>query len=235
MNQQPLIITIDGPAGTGKSTVAHCLANRLGLEFLDTGAMYRAAALLSLKNNIDVMDGKSLAAAIETAHLHFDWTSDPPKLLVHDCDVTSDIREREVSERVSQVAGRPEVRAVLVQAQRRIGAEHPRLVTEGRDQGSVVFPDAAVQFYLDARPEVRAKRRGDQLEAAGKQVDRQKLLVDIVRRDSLDSSRSDGPLIKPTGAIVIDTSEMTLEEVVDRLQWHVQREVNVDSNCGCSR
>jgi cytidylate kinase len=213
-----LIITIDGPAGTGKSTVAHRLAKRLGLEFLDTGAMYRAATLLSIDRGIAPHEGRALAEALREADLHFDFSVDPPRLMLAGRDVAGRVRDRDISERVSTVAGQPDVRAVLVAQQRHIARLHPRLVTEGRDQGSVVFPGAPVRFYLDARPEIRAARRTDQLAAIGKQVERALVLDEILSRDRLDSSRSDAPLIRPQGAIVIDTSDLSLDAVVDRLE-----------------
>lgn len=213
-----VIITIDGPAGTGKSTVAHRLANRLGLDFLDTGAMYRAVALLAFENAIDTADGDGLAAATREADLHFDWSADPPRIMLGERDVTGRIREPEITAIVSVVAGQPEVRTVLVEKQRRIAAAHPRLVTEGRDQGSVVFPDAAVRFYLDADVHVRADRRARQMIEAGRSVDPTRIARDIVERDRLDASRSDGPLVRPVGAIEVDTGDCTVDEVVARLE-----------------
>lgn len=209
-----VIITIDGPAGTGKSTVAHQLARRLGLEFLDTGAMYRAAALIAIERDIDPHDGAALAAAVGEAHLHFVWSKSPPALMLGDRDISQRIREMDVSQVVSIVAAQPKVREVLVEQQRRIAKQHSRLVTEGRDQGSVVFPDAAVRFYIDARPEVRASRREAQLAAAGKTVDRERVWRDITERDRLDAERADGPLTRPEGSIVIDTTDCTIAEVV---------------------
>lgn len=213
-----VIITIDGPAGTGKSTVAHRLANRLGLDFLDTGAMYRAVALLAIESAIDTGDGDSLAAATRQADLHFDWSADPPRIMLGEREVTGRIREPEITAIVSVIAGHPEVRTVLVEKQRRIAAAHPRLVTEGRDQGSVVFPDAAVRFYLDADVQVRADRRARQLIEAGRNVDPTRIARDIVERDRLDASRSDGPLVRPEGAIEVDTGDCTVDEVVARLE-----------------
>ncbi len=213
-----VIITIDGPAGTGKSTVAHRLANRLGLDFLDTGAMYRAVALLAIESSIHTADGDGLAAATREADLHFDWSADPPRIMLGERDVTGRIREPEITAIVSIIAGQPEVRTVLVEKQRRIAAAHPRLVTEGRDQGSVVFPDAAVRFYLDADVQVRADRRARQLIEAGRSVDPTRIARDIVERDRLDASRSDGPLVRPVGAIEVDTGDCTVDEVVARLE-----------------
>lgn len=213
-----VIITIDGPAGTGKTTVAHMLAKRLGLDFLDTGAMYRAAALVAIEQNIDPTEGPALAAAVGEAGLHFDWDTDPPQLMVGDRDLSRRIRELDVSSTVSIVAGQAELRGVLVEQQRRIAAEHPRLVTEGRDQGSVVFPDARLRFYLDADVEIRAARRAAQLVEAGMVVDHQRIVADIIERDRLDSTRSDGPLIRPQGAVEVDAGTKTAEEVTDVLE-----------------
>jgi len=217
-NNCPVIITIDGPAGTGKSTVAHLLATRLGLDFLDTGAMYRAAAFVALEREIDPSDGPALAAAVAGLDLHFDWQHDPPRIMVGDRDISRRIRDLDVAEVVSIVAAQAELRNVLVEQQRRIAADHPRLVTEGRDQGSVVFPNAGARFYLDADIEVRADRRARQLIAAGMDVDHEQIVQGIIERDRIDSSRSDGPLIRPQGAIAVDTTDLTAEQVVDELQ-----------------
>lgn len=221
---QPVIVTIDGPAGTGKSTVAHRLALRLGLEFLDTGAMYRAAALIALEHEIDPADGRTLAAAVGELDLHFDWTSDPPRTMLGGRDVTRRIRDLDVSGIVSTVAAQTELRRVMVQQQRDIAARHPRLVTEGRDQGSVVFPDASVRFFLHADVAVRAQRRIDQLSSAGQSIDRDRIVRDIKHRDRVDASRTDGPLVRPEGAIDIDSGDRTADEVVDVME-RIVREV----------
>jgi cytidylate kinase len=221
-----LIITIDGPAGTGKSTVAHQLARRLSLEFLDTGAMYRAATLISIEQGIDPSNGRQLALAVEMAHMEFDWHKSPPALLLGQRDISQRIREMDVSQIVSAVAAQPEVRHVLVTQQRRIAGQHPRLVTEGRDQGSVVFPDAPIRFYIDAQPEVRAQRREAQLAKAGKAVDRERVWRDITERDRLDAQRAEGPLVRPVGAIEIDTTDRSLAQVVDELEAIVRRQLS---------
>jgi cytidylate kinase len=221
-SQRHVIITIDGPAGTGKSTVAHLLAKRLGLEFLDTGAMYRAAALIALERSIDPCDGPELAAAVHDAELHFDWKSDPPRLLIGHRDASRRLRDLDVSSIVSLVAAQGELRRVLVQQQRKIAQRHPRLVSEGRDQGSVVFPDASLRFYLDADVRVRADRRVAQMVAAGKAVDHERIVHDIRERDRLDASRPEGPLIRPHGAIVIDTGDLNAQQVVDTLETLVR-------------
>ncbi len=219
MSTQPaVIITMDGPAGVGKSTVAHGLARRLGLEYLDTGAMYRAAALIAVETGIDLADGRALAAAVAAVGMRFDFSADPPPMLLGARDVTNLLRGPLVGEVVSAVAVLAEVRRVLVEAQRAIATEHPRLVTEGRDQGSVVFPDADVRFFLDADVDVRALRRMNQLVEAGMPADRDRIAREIRERDRIDSTRPDGPLVCPAGAIVIDTSHLTREQVVQVLE-----------------
>ena len=220
-----LVITIDGPAGTGKSTVAHRLAQSLGLEYLDTGSMYRAAALIAIRRQLDPADGDLLATAVAQESIRFDWSASPPSIFLGEEDVSARLREMDVSAKVSEVARQPAVRLVLVEHQRSIAVEHPRLVTEGRDQGSVVFPDAKVRFFLHADPSVRAQRRVDQLAAKGSNVDLEVVMADIEQRDHLDSTRNDGPLIRPEGAIDLDTSNMSIDEVVDAMVTLVTRAV----------
>ncbi|MEM7228692.1 MAG: (d)CMP kinase [Planctomycetota bacterium] len=230
----PVIITIDGPAGTGKSTVSHRLAQRLGLEFLDTGAMYRAITLLAINEGIDPADGEAVADAALHAELHFDWTTSPPRIMLGEQDVGERIREHDVNHVVSVVAAQSRVREVLVDLQRRIASRHPRLVTEGRDQGSVVFPDAPVRFFLHAAVDVRANRRANQMQQAGRDVDRDRLVDEIRRRDHLDSTRSDGPLTRPDGAVDIDTNALTIDEVVDVLEREVRLRLPKLGSDACS-
>ncbi len=218
-----LIVTLDGPAGSGKSTVARRLARRLGLDFLDTGAMYRGLTAKAMDRGIDVVaEGYAVVELARHATILFDWAVDPPRLMINDSDVTDRLRDRDVTDAVSDVAALPAVRQVLVDAQRRIGRDHPCLVTEGRDQGSVVFPDAEVKFYLDASPRVRAERRAEQLRELGKAVDFDALHESIMLRDRKDSTRQTGPLICPDDAQRIDTSGMRLDEVVDLLEQRVR-------------
>ncbi len=215
---QPLIVTIDGPAGTGKSTVGRELARRLGLEFLDTGAMYRGATALVLDRGIDPENDHAVAAAVAAAKLRFDWTADPPTLICHEKPLTDRLRQTDVADLISALAAQAQLRAVMVELQRAIGRAHPRLVTEGRDQGSVVFPDAQVKIYLHASPRVRAERRAGQFESAGQVVDVNEIEQELIRRDERDANRAVGPLVRPDGAIDVDTSELTFDESLDVLE-----------------
>lgn len=225
-NHDKLIVTIDGPAGSGKSTLARQLAARLGLDFLDTGAMYRAIAATALQRSIDIPNEPYYVTELaRNCPLRFDWATDPPRLYARGADVTDRLRDRDVTDAVSDIAAIGGVRQVLVQEQRAIGKEHPRLVTEGRDQGSIVFPQAQVKFYLDASPAVRAQRRADQLRAMGKPVQLDAIRKNIIDRDRKDSTRPDGPLICPDNAIRIDTSDMTLDAVLDLLEQNVRVKV----------
>jgi cytidylate kinase len=222
---RPIVITIDGPAGTGKSSVARALAARLGLDFLDTGAMYRAAAAVVIDQGVDQRDAGAIVKAVASADIQFDWSRDPPRILAFSRPLEARVRDADVTAIVSQIAGIPELRRHLVAKQRLIANQHRRLVTEGRDQGSVVFPDAAMKLYLDADPLVRARRRAEQLRAAGAEADEAALLKEIVARDRSDSGRATGPLVCPADAVRVDTSELGFEQVVDRLEELVRAHV----------
>lgn len=227
---RPIVITIDGPAGTGKSSVARILAQRLGLDFLDTGAMYRAAAAIVLDHNIPFSEESRIVDMARDADIRFDWESDPPRVLAWGKPIDRRIREPDVTAIVSKVASNAELRRLMVAKQREIADEHKRLVTEGRDQGSAVFPYAPVKFYLDADPAVRARRRADQMremlgELSPGATNEDRLLRDIMDRDASDSSRHVGPLRCADDAIRVDTTDLSFDEVVDRLEELVRERV----------
>ena len=217
-----MIVTIDGPAGSGKSTVAAELASALGIAHLDTGATYRAATLKALKSGVRMDDESALVDITRRAQIELVRQPGGSRVLLDGRDVTSEIRYRKVSDNVHFLASCPSVRQVLVELQRRLGAGLVDFVAEGRDQGSVVFPDADVKFFLTASPDVRARRRGKDLAGAGEQVAHDQVLQAIIERDQHDLSRNVAPLVKPEGAIEIDASDMTVAEVVAELRKHVE-------------
>ncbi len=218
-----LIVTIDGPAGSGKSTVARQVARQLGLYFLDTGAMYRGVAAAVLEAGMDPADHDAVAEFAADLDLRF-GNEDPPHLTVNGVDLTHRLRDADVTRAVSDIAANACVRRMLVRAQRLIGQDKGRLVTEGRDQGSVVFCEAQVKLYLDAAPPIRARRRALQLREAGKPADETKILQQILYRDERDRTRADGPLVCPENATCIDTSDMTLDQVIEAVIAHVRAE-----------
>ncbi len=218
--QRTMIVCIDGPAGAGKSTVARQLAQRLGFHYLDTGAMYRAATLGALRRGVDWNDPKQVAQVVQS--LSIDWLGD--RILLQGEDVTDQIRTPQITQLVHYVADNPEVRRWMVEQQRRVGRER-NLVTEGRDQGTVVFPQAELKVFLTASPETRARRRQQQLAQQGIQASLEQILQEQQLRDQRDSSRSVGPLVPAPDAIELDTTGMTLEEVVDHLERLVREKM----------
>lgn len=210
-----MIITIDGPAGTGKSSVARAVAEQLQFDFLDTGAMYRAIAVAARRRGVGMDDAPALAAVARAARIEFDFSRNPPALMLDGKHVQdSELRAPGADSAASRVAVVPEVRQELVRSQRQIGAIHPNLVTEGRDQGSVVFPDARLKIYLDATPLERARRRAEQLRQSNQPADIAELARQIEERDARDRGRSVGALRIPSGAFVIDTSTLAFDAVV---------------------
>ncbi|MCB0966062.1 MAG: (d)CMP kinase [Ilumatobacter sp.] len=205
---EPLVIAIDGPAGAGKSTVGRALADRLGLEYLDTGAMYRAMTFAVQQRGVAEGDLADVAAVAPLVEIEIDDGG----VRVDGVDATSAIRGREVTEAVSQVAANPAVREVLVERQRTWVADHGGGVVEGRDIGSVVFPEAPLKLYITASPRVRAERRVNQV---GGDVD--EVEASIIKRDRFDSSREHSPLTEATGSKVVDTTGMSIDEVVDHI------------------
>jgi CMP/dCMP kinase len=203
------VIAIDGPAGSGKSTVARRLAEHLGLDYLDTGAMYRAVTFAALRRGIDPADTGPVAELARVVDL--DVTTDHVR--VDGVDATIEIRGPEVSRAVSLVAANPEVRSELVRRQREWAYERPGGVMEGRDIGTIVFPDAMLKVYLNARPEVRAERRAAEVS----DLDYETVAADMARRDAFDQGREADPLRPAADAIQFDTSDMSIDEIVAEL------------------
>ncbi|MFN6962749.1 MAG: (d)CMP kinase [Pyrinomonadaceae bacterium] len=213
-----MIIAIDGPSGAGKSTLGKMLAKRLGLLYLDTGAMYRAVALSVLRRNVDLTQNEKIAEIAETARIDLVGEPDSMTVLLDGDDVTTDIRTLEVAQAASVVSTISEVRRVMVDHQRAIGRSAPNgCVLEGRDIGSVVFPNADFKFFLTAKPEARARRRYEEDKARGRESTYEQTLDEINQRDERDVSRKDSPLTIADDAIVIDTSELDLTEVFDQM------------------
>ncbi len=212
-----MIITIDGPAGAGKSTAARNLAHALSIPFLDTGAMYRALTLKALEELDDLGDPQALAGIARRADLHLVPHGEGTTVQLDGRDISRDIRTQRVTDNAHYIASCPAVREVLVDKQRQVGAELGSFVTEGRDQGSVVFPAAEHKFFIVASPEIRARRRVEQLQAAGEEADYEDILQKIIQRDQRDSSRAVAPLVKPDGAVEIDTSDTTPQQVIQQM------------------
>jgi CMP/dCMP kinase len=208
MTARHIIVAIDGPAGAGKSTIARRVAEKMGAIYVDTGAMYRAVALWAHRSGIATSDMKSMERLAE----HADIDLVEQRILLNGEDVTEEIRRPEISQAASEVAAIPGVRRAMVALQRDM-AEKASLVMEGRDIGSVVFPDAEVKVFLDARPEERAQRRASELEAKGVSVDLADLTRQIAERDHRDRNRDTSPLIQAPDAAFLDSTGRTLEEV----------------------
>ncbi|MBV7280814.1 (d)CMP kinase [Corynebacterium sp. TAE3-ERU30] len=217
-----LIVAIDGPSGTGKSSASRALATRLCAKYLDTGAMYRVATLHVLRRSIKPEDTAAVVEA--TVHLPLAVNDDPEstEVLLNGKDVSQEIRGPEVTKAVSAVSAIPQVRENLVRLQRTLAASAGRCVVEGRDIGTVVLPDAPVKAYLTASPEVRAERRHKQNRKEGRGGYFEDVLADVKRRDQADSSRAASPLKPAEDAHIIDTSDMSFDEVLDTLMALVE-------------
>ena len=208
-----MILTIDGPAGAGKSSVTRKLADRLGFQFLDTGAMYRAVTWAAMNAEIDFKEESRLVTLVESLELQLNDDA----VVVNGADVTGQIRQRLVTLNVSAIADSIPIRMHLVELQRRLAAAGD-YVCEGRDQGTVVFPDAFCKIYLTASPEQRAQRRMDQLIAAGQFVDYDQILREQAIRDRQDQSRPFGALARAEDAVEVNTDHKSMDEVVDELE-----------------
>jgi len=207
------IITIDGPSGSGKSTISRLVAARLGYTYLDTGAMYRAVGYKASKLGVDLSDGAALAGILENIDLTLAPGDGDTRVILDQEDISLAIRTAEMGLVASKVSAQPVVRAKLTEMQRSMGSRG-RVVAEGRDTGTVVFPGARHKFFLDAKPEERARRRCLQLCEKGQQADEQEILAQIIKRDRDDSGRSLAPLKPADDAIIVDTSDLTIEDVV---------------------
>jgi cytidylate kinase len=218
--KQHIVIAIDGPAGSGKSTISKMIAKRLGLLYIDTGAMYRALTLKAMNTGADLEDTQALTELARSTEIEL---RDGPKLRVFldGKDVSEAIRTVEVTDKIKHVAKVPGVRHEMVILQRDIG-RRASSVLEGRDIGTVVFPDAEYKFYLDADVKERARRRQEDFATAGKKIELDVLIKDVLERDASDFNRKVGPLKKADGAVVIDTTGMSIDQVVEKLLSYIK-------------
>jgi cytidylate kinase len=217
-----VVIAIDGPAGTGKSSVSRGLARVLGARYLDTGAMYRIATLAMLRGGVDLDNPDSIAAAAEVP-ISVGFDPDAEDVYLDGEDVSTHIRGDEVTRAVSAVSAVPAVRSHMVHLQRDLAGGPGSVVVEGRDIGTVVLPNADVKIFLTATAETRARRRNDQNVATGLPDDYETVLADVRRRDHLDSTRAVSPLRPAEDALIVDTSDMTQAEVIEHLRDLVER------------
>ena len=217
-----VVIAIDGPAGTGKSSVSRRLAQDLGARYVDTGAMYRIATLAMLRGGVDLEDPAAIAAAVDVP-MSVGFDPEVEQTFLGGEDVSTLIRSDDVTRAVSAVAAVPEVRARLVALQRQLAEGSGSVVLEGRDIGTVVLPDADVKIFLTASAQTRARRRNDQNIAAGLPDEFETVLADVIRRDHLDSTRAISPLRPADYALIVDTSYMTQDEVVAHLRSLVEQ------------
>ena len=222
-----LVIAVDGPAGTGKSSVSRSLARSLGARYLDTGAMYRIVTLAVLRAGIDLDDVEAVSAAAADVDLAVGYDPDEDRSYLAGEDVSAEIRGDEVTRAVSAVSAVLEVRSRLVQLQRELAAGQNSVVVEGRDIGTVVLPGADVKIFLTASAEERARRRNDQNIASGLGDDYEAVLADVKRRDHLDSTRKVSPLRAADDALVVDTSDMSEPQVVAHLLEVVKQHAGV--------
>ena len=213
-----MIIAIDGPSGAGKSTLGRMIARELNLLYIDTGAMYRAAALAVIESGVDTSDSAAVAEVVGRAKIDLEGGPDSLRVILDGRDVTSEIRTEEVSRASSVISTIPEVRRTLVRCQREMGERASRgVVLDGRDIGTVVFPRADVKFFLTAQPEERAQRRFEEDRLKTRNTTFEETLADINTRDQRDSMRDDSPLRIAEDAIVIDSTELSIEEVFERM------------------
>ena len=216
VNKNKRIIAIDGPAGSGKSTTARLVAEHLGFTYLDTGALYRALTYLALKKGVAIHDGRKLAELLQRTRFEVEPGAEKSVIRADGVDITDYLRGPEVTHAVSIVARQPEVRTEMVDLQRRI-AETGKFVVEGRDIGTVIFPDAILKIFLDASIEVRTERRLKDLRAQGMEIDFETLKQEITRRDKIDAAREASPLKKAEDAVVVDTTGLSISQQVEKI------------------
>jgi cytidylate kinase len=222
-----LVVAVDGPGGSGKSTVARAVARRLGWRYLDTGAMYRAVTWLALERRLDIEDPEALAELAERAVLTIGTDPDAPSISVDGTDVSAPIRSRPVTSAVSVVSAVPAVRQRLVEQQRALIASAPGgIVVEGRDIGTVVAPDAPLKVFLTASTAERARRRSAEIGEAGDDALAQ-TMAELGRRDALDSGRSSSPLVQAADAWVVDSTDLSVDGVVDQIVGQAVARVGV--------
>ncbi len=223
--ETPLVVAMDGPSGTGKSSVSRRLATRLGARYLDTGAMYRVATLRVLREGIELTDSASIGAAVKELPLTIGTDPSHEVIELDGEDVSAEIRGDAVTKAVSAVSAVAEVRELLVALQRELTAVAQRIVVEGRDIGTVVLPAADAKIYLTASAEARAERRNQQNIREGRGDDYAAVLADVQRRDNLDSTRKVSPLRPAADAVLVDTSELGMDEVIDELYRVVAQQI----------
>ena len=209
-------VAIDGPAGAGKSTIAKSVSKELGVIYVDTGAMYRAMALYLIREGVDADDAEAISSKCATADISIDFIDGVQQVILNGENVSGLIRTEEVSAMASRSSANPDVRAKLVELQRKLAAEKS-VVMDGRDIGTVVLPKAEVKIYLTASSAVRAKRRYDELVAKGEQCELAQIEADIIERDHRDMTREISPLKQAEDAVLVDTSDLGIEEVKNRL------------------
>jgi len=210
------IIAIDGPSGSGKSTTARLVAQKLGFIFLDTGAMYRSVTLLALEKGIRPDDSQMLGRLAESLNIHFEDDGRSQRVFINGRDITNEIRDSRITSAVSEISAHPEVRKHMVALQKEIGRRN-NIVAEGRDMTSVVFPDATLKVYLDADIEERARRRMLDYKGMGKETTLEEQIRDLRVRDGYDSRRKISPLTRTSDSIQVDTTNLTIEDQVNRI------------------
>ena len=219
------IIALDGPAGSGKSTTARLLAARLGYNYLDTGAMYRALTYVALKNRVLPSDAVELKKIADGSEIRFETHAEVNRVFIDGEEVTKEIRTPEVTKHVSEVSAHKGVREAMVLRQKELG-KNGSIVAEGRDTTTVVFPQADIKVYLDAVVDVRAQRRLLDLQRAGITSTLEEQIADLKRRDAYDSGRANSPLMQAEDAVVVDTSDMTNDQQVDEIIRLLERAIN---------